>query len=188
MEKFRKLLIDNGIVAIVVFVATYSGNLWFEKQKTIDGIKLGDSTIIATKANELWDQISKLQSEYSRLDDLQSQQDISITFDKKPDKVLQAKINLKAREISEKHDEVLRTISESSHVIGKPLFQHMALYMSLLQGYYGMKDNSRRARRLDRSADFSLMDKQVQETGALLYQMKMDFASTREYALQQTSR
>lgn len=188
MEKLRKLLVDNGIIAIVVFVATYSANLWFEKQKAIDSIKLGDSTIIATRANELWDQISKLESEYSRLDDFRSQQDISIMFDKKPDKVLQTKIDSKARETSGKHDEVLHTISESSHVIGRPLFQHMALYMSLLQGYYGMKDNSRRVRQSNSEADLSFNDKQVQETGALLYQMKMDFASTREYALQQTNR
>lgn len=188
MEKLRKLLVDNGVIAIVVFVATYSANLWFEKQKNIDSIKLSDSTIIATRANELWDQISKLQSEYSRLDDLRSQQNISIMFDKRPDKTLQTKIDSKAREISRKHDDVLHTISESSHVIGKPLFQHMALYMHLLQGYYDMKDNSRRVRQLNSGADLSFNDKQVQEAGALLYQMEMDFASTREYALQQANR
>lgn len=188
MEKLRKLLVDNGMVAIVVFLSTYSANLWFEKQKTIDGIKLSDSSIIFTRANELWDQVSKLQSEYSRLDDLRSQQDISITFDKNLDKVLQTNIDGKVREISRKHDEVLHAISESSHVIGKPLFQHMALYMYWLQGYYGMKDNSLRSRQLNQSADISSMDKQVKEIGTLLYQMKMDFSSTREYALQQTNR
>jgi hypothetical protein len=188
MEKLRKLLIDNGVIAIVVFVATYSANLWFEKQKGVDSVKLGDSTTIATRANELWDQISKLQSEYSRLDDLRSQQDISIMFDRKPDKTLQTKIDSKAREMSGKHDEVLHAISESSHVIGKPLFQHMALYMSLLPGYYGMRENSRRVRQLNSEEDLSFNEKQVQEIGALLYQMKMDVASTREYALQQANR
>jgi len=188
MEKLRKFLVDNGIIAVVVFFSTYAANLWFEKQKAIDSIKLNDSTVIATKANDLWELISKLESDYSRLDDLRSQQSIAITFDKKPDKALQKEIDSKVREISEKHSEVLHTISESTHIIGKPLFQHMALYMSLLQGYYGMKDNARRIRQMDGNTDLSFTDKQVQETGALLYQMRGDFASTREYALRQANR
>lgn len=188
LNKFARFLLEKGILAIVVFVSTYSANLWFEKQKTIDNIKLNDSSIITTRANDLWSLIFKLESDYSRLDDLRTQQNIAILFKQKTDNTLQVKIDTKAREILDQHENVLHTISESSHVIGKPLFQYMALYMSLLQGYYGMKDNSRRAHRTDKNAGYPFMDKHVQDTGTLLFRMRGDIASTREYALQQTNR
>ncbi|MFZ2525570.1 MAG: hypothetical protein WAW87_09700 [Candidatus Ferrigenium altingense] len=188
LNRYVRFLLKQGILALVVFVSTYSANLWFEKQKSIDNIKLNDSNVITTRANELWSLIFKLESDYSRLDDLRAKQDVEILFELKTDNTVQKNIDSKAREILDQHEDVLHSISESSHIIGKPLFHHMALYMSLLQGYYGMKDNSRRARQIAKNADISFMDKQVQDTGTLLFKMRSDIASTREYALQQVNR
>ena len=188
LNRFWKFLLEKGILAFVVFVSTLGANLWFEKQKTIDNIKVNDSNVIVARVNELWSMIFKLESDYSRLDDLRSHQDFAIRFERKQDSALQKQIDNKAREVFGQHDELLHTISESSHLIGISMFRHMALYMSLLQGYYGMKDNSRRVHAMDEKSDHSFMDKQVQETGEMLYQMRGDVASTREYALQEANR
>ncbi len=188
LNRFGKFLLEKGILAFVIFVSTLGANLWFEKQKTIDSIKVNDSNVIAAKANELWGMMFKLESDYSRLDSLRSHQDFAIMFERKQDKALQKQIDIKVREVFGQHEELLHSISESSHLIGKPLFRHMALYMSLLQGYYGMKDNSRRAHAMDKKSDHSFMDKHMQETGEMLFQMRGDVASTREYALRQANR
>lgn len=178
-----KYLFDKIVIGAIVFCASHTANVWFEKQKAMNSYRLKDSDLITEHVSAHWKGIDKLAMAYDELQSARQWAWVTRGLADPPGK--RVDLDESARELDRQKAALVKAIAEDTHVIGRPMSRHLFAYLQFMDGYYMGK------RGLIGEKDAAVVkhnQEMVDGLGDLMSRMRVDLSSTRDYALRQVDR
>lgn len=171
--------LDKFVIAIIVIGVNY----WTEIKKTEYTTKVKMTENISSKTQEIWEAVGKYRASLERINRLKREQNTKLTLNVST-KNMRIEIQKEIETSKQLEDSVQQKINLLRSEVGKPITEHVTMYVQLLTMYHQQLDSlmfDEWPPQFDRSQQFKHLEK-VEEQ---LYQMEMSPHNLQQYIEQQ---